>query len=165
MKDRDATCFVSVSLCVAVALLRMFAPQLPFDWMTLVLLLAAAVFPVVLHLATKPAESGEVGAPAVIPELDALHLMMAQGNWKRSEGDLPDALSALHAENPFAAMCAARGVLAMLRRSAPKESETEDTVLSLLTAALDAAAAAGEAAVERETVDALFAYALKVMEL
>ena len=162
MKDRDATCFVSVSLCIAPALLRMFAPQLPFDWMTLVLLLAAAIFPVVLFMMKAPAEFSKKGAPAVIPELDALHLMMANENRKRSEGDLPDALSALHAENPFAAMCAARGVLAMLRRSAPEK--TEDAVFTLLTGALDAAAAAGEASVDRETVDALFAYALKVME-
>ena len=163
MKDRDATCFVSVCLCITVALLRMFAPQLPFDWMTLTLILAAAIIPILLHVAKSSAEPREGNAPVVIPGLDALHLKMAEGDLKRCEGDLPDALSALHAENPFAAMCAARGVLTMLSRSKPRK--TEDAVIMLLTGALDAAAAAGEARVERETVDALFLYALKAMEI
>lgn len=167
MKNQQATCFVSTGLCVAIALLRMFAPELPFDWMTLALILAAAAFPIILCSAKPSAKNDDAtpdgDAPAVIPEMDALHLKMAEGNWKRGEGELPEALSALHEENPFAAMCAARGILAMLRKSAPKE--TEDEAVTLLIAALDAAIAAGEMRVERVVVDALFTYSLQLMEI
>lgn len=170
MKEKEATCFVSISLCVTVALLRMLAPQLPFDWMSLLLILFAACFPIILYISKTPCEAAQndtkdmenSNAPISIPEMDALHPLIAARCWKRSEGDLPEALSTLYSESPFAAMCAARGVLAMLmKQSAPKEAA--DTVITLLTTALDAAAGAGEARVDRQTIDTLFAYALQAM--
>ncbi len=42
MREREAAATVAAGLCISVAVLRMAAQSLPFDWMTLVLVLMAA---------------------------------------------------------------------------------------------------------------------------
>lgn len=164
MKEKESVIYISAGLCLSVALLRMLAPALPFDWMTLVLVLAAAVLPALLQMHTKqlPAAPEPEETPFSFPEMEALRQLMQQQTWQRSEGDLPDALVALHEEKPFVAMCAARGILSMLvKQSAP--SEADEAAVSLLISALDTAAEAGEAKIGGATVDALFTYAMRAM--
>lgn len=164
MKERVTASYISVSICLSVALLRMLAPAMPFDWMTLILILAASIFPVLFTMHAKPHHCAHEAnhAPLPFPEMDALHPLMQQQTWQQSAGDLPDALHALHEEKPFAALCAARGILAMLVKQC-KPTEPDDTTIMLLLSVLDTAAAAGESRFDRATVDTLFAYAMRAM--
>lgn len=164
MKEKVTATYVSVSICLSVALLRMLAPAMPFDWMTLVLVVAAAIFSALSLMYAKPQKSTpEVSyAPFSLPEMDALYPLMQQKTWQQSEGDLPDALLSLHEENPFVALCAARGVLAMLLKQC-KPKEEDKATIALLMSALDTAAAAGQSQLDRATVDVLFTYAMRAM--
>lgn len=173
MKDREAAAVCAAGLCIITALLRMLAPELPFDWMTLVLILAAAAALVAAPLLAGgrrakrpdmdarpvPAQSAESNVPA---EMEALRMRMAQVEWSAGKGGLFDALKALHRDKPFSALCAARGTLHMLLAQTALSAEDSAT-LSLLVSAMDAAARMGEAASDPATVDALFSYAMRAL--
>ena len=164
MKEKESACFFSVGLCVMTAFLRMLAPELPFDWMTLVLIVIAAMFPVFLyrHKSGAQAQPSADHTPFETPGIEALHQQMQQNHWLPGAGGLPEALQSLQSENPFVAMCAARGILFMLMAQKTIAEEDIET-LSLLTHALDAAAGAGEKQVGSLQANALFAYTMQAI--
>lgn len=168
MKEREAASLAAAGICLFPALLRMLAPEIPFDWMTLALLLAAAAAVLIGALAKRAlappsAATEEAGGVSFIPgEMDALRMRMAQTDWEAKEGGLFAALLTLHRDKPFAALCAARGVLYMLLRQAKLSPEAAATT-ALLSSALDAMAERGESAADPGTVDALFSYSLRAI--
>ncbi|MDR0896784.1 MAG: hypothetical protein LBN04_02900 [Oscillospiraceae bacterium] len=164
MGNREASAFLAGGLLIAVALLRMLAPALPFDWMTLLLLLGAALAIASVGFAArgKAPQPQPIGQPYIPEGMDALCLAMAETDWPLPTGGLFDALGALHQDKPFAALCAARGMLAMLLTHAELPVEDAATVGQLLIA-LDGAAAAGEKAADAATVSALFSYAIRAL--
>lgn len=168
MKEREAASLAAAGICLFPALLRMLAPEIPFDWMTLALLLAAAAAVLIGALAKRAlappsAAAEEAGGVSFIPgEMDALRMRMAQTDWETKEGGLFAALLTLHRDKPFAALCAARGVLYMLLRQAKLSPEAAATT-ALLSSALDAMAERGESAADPGTVDALFSYSLRAI--
>jgi len=169
MKEREAASLAAAGICLFPALLRMLAPEIPFDWMTLALLLAAAAAVLIGVLTAKRAHNPpsavaeEAGGVSFIPgEMDALRMRMAQTDWEAKEGALFAALLTLHRDKPFAALCAARGVLYMLLRQAKLSPEAAATT-ALLSSALDAMAERGESAADPGTVDALFSYSLRAI--
>lgn len=211
MRTQGSGSRIAAGLCVAVALLRMLAPSMPFDWMTLALVALAALSlmlpeararrchahgPCHVHshhaphpgvhpdeenapveqgvdaedeVVTEGAEEAELphsSAPAQNAHaplsIAPLQERMERLGWATPGGELYEALCALHAGDPFAAMCAARGMLALLtsaRSLAGDEAET----LVLLMAALDTCAHVGVRAVSAESVSALFACALRAL--
>lgn len=166
MKERESAAIVAGGLCFIIAAMRMFAPALPFDWMTLVLVLAAAFAFLLPALAVRagqmPTQRG--GAPAPEWNLSPLHQAMRDVKWEAKAGAPFDALQALYKENPFSALCAARGMLAMLRGKA-SPGEKDAAALSLLVEALDTAASLGERAATSGDVEVLFSYAVRALGL
>jgi hypothetical protein len=164
MGNREASAFLAGGLLIAVALLRMLAPALPFDWMTLLLLLGAALALASMGFAARTQRPGmQPAEQPFIPEgMDALRQAMAEADWPLPTGGLFDALTALHRDKPFAALCAARGMLALLISRAELPGE-EGAVAARLVEALDGVASAGERAADAATVSALFAYALSAL--
>ncbi|MCL1964289.1 MAG: hypothetical protein FWF69_04425, partial [Firmicutes bacterium] len=154
MKEREAA---AAGLLVFIALLRMLAPALPFDWMTLALVLAAAfvIWADGQRPPRRPAENPKGYGPfeaepaeLFVPrEMDALRPRMERVTWRPGENGLFSALQTLRLQKPFAAMCAARGMLLMLMEQTKVSGEDADT-LSLLLAAMDSVAAAGEGAAD-----------------
>ncbi len=182
MKDREAAAVVAAGICLSVVLLRLLAPEMPFDWMTLALVLAAAAsvlfsqggperhgrrsaphpFPGSGMAAPFPQGAGNTSYPPKAFETAELIAQLSRMDWEAGTGGLFDALRALHGEKPFAAMCAARGSLLMLTQKMPA-GQASGEALSALCVALDHAAQAGERAVDSDTVDALFEQALRAL--
>lgn len=170
MKEREAAAMTASGLCLSVAILRMLAPALPFDWMTLVLVALAALLIAVPRCFARPqaqaaapaqrTDAAPQSAPFIPKDMDTLRMRMAQTGWEAGKGGLFDSLRALHEDKPFAALSAARGMIMMLEKQAsPADKET----FTLLCAALDETAQAGEAAADPGTVDALFSYAMRTL--
>jgi len=156
MKERESAAFLAGGLCFLVAALRMIAPRIPFDWMTLALVLASAAALLLPALLTRPRAADAADSPI---DLTPLNRKMAQTGWKAGDGGLFDALLALSAQNPFSALCAARGMIAML--AAKKELPQADAeALGMLTDALDRASGKGELLADAGDVETLFSHAL-----
>ncbi|MDR0928354.1 MAG: hypothetical protein LBM74_01410 [Oscillospiraceae bacterium] len=164
MGNREASACLAGGLLIAVALLRMLAPALPFDWMTLLLLLggALAIASMGFSARRKKPETQPGGQPFIPDQMDALRQSVAKADWPLPTGGLFDALNALHRDKPFAALCAARGMLAMLISRAELPGE-EAAAAAQLIEALDDTAAAGEIAADAATVSALFSYAMRAL--
>ncbi len=184
MRGKESGALAGAIVCLSVALLRMFAPALPFDWMGLVLvglsgvLMASASF--VRHghhghgrhcphhggpKSAEPSQQADSAKPQhpSFAQMDLLRGCMAQVNWPERDGGLYDALDRLRKEKPFAALCAARGTLFMFSKDATRLEQLEKDTLALLTEVLDHTASAGEEAADPATVNALFSYTLRAI--
>ncbi len=167
MKDPSSGALAAAGLCLSVALLRMMAPAMPFDWMTFLLIALAALAMALAGALSgrrgpRPAREDAAGTAAEPDGLVLLRMKMAEADWPVRDGGLYDALASLHREKPFAAACAARGALAMLldkRAPSGRDGET----IALLVEALDSMADTGERASDPGAVDALFSYALRAL--
>ncbi len=170
MKERQSAALAAAGICLSVALLRMLAPDLPFDWMTMLLVLTAAIAMLVSGMGIRPHGPGprrhgpppQDGAPVSLSQMEPLRAKMDRAGWSLREGGIYDALTALSGERPFAAMSAARGMLLMVMRQNPPDGEDAAT-MSLLIDSLDTLIAGGEAVTDPQTVTALFDWTLRAL--
>lgn len=164
MQERESSALVVGGLVFSVAVLRMFAPALPFDWMTLLLILFAAAAMLLPALTSRAARAADVTAVTVAPavvSMESLRRAMAGVAWQAKDGGLFDALLALYRKNPFTALCAVRGSIALLGEKALGAEDA--AVLSLLTQTLDAFLQQGERAADDGDVETLFSYSLRAL--
>ncbi|MCL1796163.1 MAG: hypothetical protein FWG37_04645 [Clostridia bacterium] len=159
MKERRSVAFLAGGLCFLVAAFRMIAPEIPFDWMTLTLVLAAAAALMLPALTVRPNVTEMETNPI---DLVPLTRRMAQIGWKAGSGGLFDALLALFDHNPFSALCAARGMIAMLSAKAELSPATAET-LDMLTDALDSASGNGKHSTDAGDVQTLFSHAMRAL--
>ena len=103
------------------------------------------------------------GYAASFARMDLLSGSMERMDWPARNGGLYDALTRLHDENPFAALCAARGVLCMFTEESETLDRQEKDTVALLYEALDEAAGAGGDAADPAATDLLFSYAMRAV--
>lgn len=166
MRERERAGLTAAGICLAWALLRALAPSLPFDWISLALVLAAVaaiLLPYCLG-AKEGAQAREArpenaaAAPVRLPP--ALEAQTA--SWPRAQGPMAEALSALYRDHPFSALCAARGMLGLLQSQGAARAQDEET-LRALAQALDEMAEQGAANTDEGAVEAAFEAALRAL--
>lgn len=169
MRERESAALLSGGLCFAFAVLRMVAPAVPFDGMTLALVLFAALSLLApAYLREKPPLQNGHAEPQAQEkqrlQLATLSKAMEQVTWQAKSGGLFDALLSLYQENPFSALCALRGMLAMLGGKA-KPAEQDLLTLAQLTKAIDQVAQQGEKSAHAQDVEVLFSYGIRALSM